>query len=77
MVADFRLEPGSRFWVDQVAELNRIADKEDGRIITDHVPVTLFGIELDREAPGFIGRSFLATDGRETSEGWHSLPIFK
>ncbi len=37
--------------VDEVLELLRVAHEEDGRVVADHVVVTLLCIELDGEAP--------------------------
>ena len=36
--------------MDEVAELQGIADEEHRRVVTDEVPVSLLGVELDREA---------------------------
>jgi len=57
--------------VDEVAELERIADEEDRRVVADHVPVALLGVELHREAAGIagrVGRSLLSAHGREADE---------
>lgn len=45
--------------------------KENGGVVSDHVPVTLLGVELDGETTGIagsIGRTLLTSDGRETGE---------
>jgi hypothetical protein len=41
--------------VDEVAELDGVADEEDGGVVADHVPVPFFGIELEGEASGVAG----------------------
>lgn len=54
--------------VDQVRELGRVSDEEDGRVVLDEVPVALFGAELDGEAArvaGVVMGAALAADGRE------------
>ena len=35
--------------MDKIAELQGVADKEHRRVVADHVPVALFGIELQRK----------------------------
>jgi hypothetical protein len=32
--------------VNEIAELQRVADEKDGRVVPRHVPVTFFGVEL-------------------------------
>ena len=62
--------------VDEIRELDRVLDEEDGDVVADDVPVALFGIELDREAAHVaskIGGAFVAGDGRETHEGGRLL----
>ena len=41
--------------VDEVGELGRVTQEENGRIIRDHVPVTLLCSEFDRETAGVAG----------------------
>ncbi len=57
--------------VDQVGELERIADEKHGCVVAHEVIVALLGIELDckstRIALG-IRRALLATDGGEAGE---------
>ena len=36
--------------VDEVRELDRVADEEDAEVVADEVPVAVLGVELDREA---------------------------
>ena len=55
----------------QVGEFARVAHEEDGRVITDHVPVAFFGIELQRKAADVafgIGTASLCRNGGETGE---------
>jgi hypothetical protein len=35
--------------VDEIAELERIANKENGRVVAHHVPVAFFRVKLQRE----------------------------
>jgi hypothetical protein len=54
--------------VDHVGELDRVADEEDREIVADQVPVTVLGVELDREAARVardLARVAPADDGRE------------
>ncbi len=68
------LEVGRRvalLGVDEVGELERVADEEDRSVVPDHVVVALFGVELDGEAAGValrIRRAPLAADGGEADE---------
>lgn len=55
--------------VNEVGELGRITDEEDGGVVEDPIPVTLISSELDGEATGVasgVGRARFTTDGRET-----------
>ena len=55
--------------VNEVGELGRVTDEEDGGVVEDPIPVTLISSELDSEATGVasgIGRARFTTDGRET-----------
>ena len=36
--------------VDEVRELGRLADEEHRRVVADHVPVAILGVELQGEA---------------------------
>jgi hypothetical protein len=63
--------------VDEVGELHRITDEEDGRVVAHHVEVALFGVELQRESahvtPG-VGRTELTGDGGKACEHRGLLP---
>ena len=55
--------------VNEVGELGRVTDEEDGGVVEDPIPVTFIGSELDGEAAGVasgVGRARFTTDGRET-----------
>lgn len=57
--------------VDEERELSWVAQKEDGCVVVDPVPVALFRVELDGEAAGVAGRicrALLTTDGREAGD---------
>ena len=57
--------------VDEDGELGRVTKKENGSVVEHPVPVTLISVELDGETTGItsaVGRTLLATDGRETGE---------
>ena len=57
--------------VDEVGELQRIAEEEHGRVVADHVPVAFFGVELQGEAARIalgVGRALFAADGGEAQE---------
>ena len=41
--------------VDEVGELDRVADEEDAEVVADEVPVAVLGVELHREAAGVAG----------------------
>ena len=54
--------------VNDVGELDRIADEEHREVIADQIPVAILGIELDRKASRIAGdfrRVAAADDGRE------------
>jgi len=64
--------------VDEVGELDRVLDEEDGDVVADEVPVPLLGVELGGEAPdvpGQVGRALAAGDGREPDEDGGLLPL--
>lgn len=57
--------------VNEGRELDRVADEENGRVVVNPVPVSLLGVELDRETSGItsrIGRALLTTNSRETGK---------
>ena len=57
MVGDFRFVSRiSLLRVNKVAELQRIADKEDRSVVANHVPVAFFGVKLQRETARIAGR---------------------
>ncbi len=64
-----RLEVGLRIALlsmNEVAELQRIANEKHRGVVADYVPVAFFGVELERKPPGVpfgVGRAFLAPDG--------------
>ena len=54
--------------VDEIGKLERIAHKEDRRVVADEIPIALFRIKLQRKAAHValgIGRATLARDRRE------------
>src|ERR1700760_4805614 len=59
---------------DEMLELHWIADKEDGRIISDHVKIAVFGVKFHREpariTPG-IRATALTRHGGKTHRGFH------
>jgi len=60
----------------EVSKLNRILDEENGSVVTNHIIVTLFGVELDSETSGIsvtVVGTTLSSNSRETSENWCSL----
>ena len=64
--------------VDQVGELDRVLDEEDGDVVADEVPVPLLGVELHGEAAdvaGEVGRALAAGDGREADEDGRLLAL--
>lgn len=59
--------------MDKIRELDGISDEEDWSVVSDHIPVTLFGIEFDSITSwisGGISRSFFTSDSRESKEDW-------
>ena len=54
--------------VDEVGELDRVADEEDAEVVADEVPVAVLGVELHREAARVadrLGGVAAAGHGRE------------
>ncbi|CFP67595.1 Uncharacterised protein [Bordetella pertussis] len=65
--------------MDEVGELERIANEEHGRVVADQVPVAFVGIELDGEATHVtfgVGRAALAGHGRKAQEQRRLLADF-
>ena len=61
--------------VDEVGELQGIADEEHRRVVADEVPVAFLGVELQREAAHValgIRRAAFAGDGREAQQACRS-----
>lgn len=57
--------------VIEIRKPQRIAEKEDGRVVADDVPVSLLGVELDREAANValgVSRTALSGNGGEADE---------
>lgn len=57
--------------VDEVRELDGILDEENRSIVSDHVVVAFFSVELNRETTWItfgVGSTTLACDGREAQE---------
>jgi hypothetical protein len=57
--------------VDQVGELDRVLDEEDGDVVADEVEDAVLGVELDGEAAGVaggVGGAARAGDGGEADE---------
>ena len=57
--------------VDEVGELDAIADEEDGRVVSDEVPVAVLRVDLEGEASRVarrVRRAARAGDGREADE---------
>jgi len=56
--------------VNEVRELHRVAEEEDGSVVVNLVPVSVLGTKLDGETTrvtGGIGRSTLTSNSRESS----------
>lgn len=52
-------------------EQKRVSDEKDRRIVSDQIPISFFGIHLDRESSRIahrIGRTTFGNDGRETNK---------
>lgn len=55
--------------VNEMRELGRVTNEEDGGVIEDPIPVTFLSPELDSKATGVtgsVGRTGFTTDGGET-----------
>lgn len=59
--------------MDEVWELNRILDEENGGVVSNHVIVALLGVELDRESSWVtvtVVGTALASNGGKSQEDW-------
>lgn len=59
--------------MDEIWELDGISDEEDWGVVSNHVPVSFLGVELDGVTSGVSGgisRSLLTSDSGETEENW-------
>ena len=57
--------------MNEVAELERVADEKDRGVVADQIPIAVGGIELHRKAAGVadgIRRAFLAAHLRKADE---------
>ncbi len=64
----------------EVRKLVGVAYEEDGRVVSDQVPVPFFGVELHGKAADVafrVGRTAFARDGREADEGLGLLAHFR
>ena len=62
--------------VDEVWELLWVSDEEDWGVVSDHIPVSFFSIELESETSWIsfgIGRTLLTSDCGESGEHGGSL----
>ena len=56
--------------MDERWKLGTISSEEDGSVVTDHIPVALFRVKLDREASrvaSSVGRPLLTSNSGEAS----------
>lgn len=59
--------------MDDIRELKSILDEEDRNVISNNIPVSLIGVELDSESPHIshgISASSRTQDCRESNEDW-------
>ena len=66
--------------MDEVAELIGIAHKEDRGVVADHIPVSVFGVKLDREAADVafsVCGAALTCDGREAQQAVGLFTCFR
>lgn len=62
--------------VDEVREFNGVSDEEDGGVVTNHIPIAFFSVELDGETTGItfgISGTLFTTNGGESGEDGGSL----
>lgn len=63
--------------VDEIWEFWGVSDEEDGSVVSSHVVIALFGVELDGKSTWVsfrVGRAFLSSHSGETSEHGSPLP---
>lgn len=59
--------------VDEIRELNWVSDEENWCVISNHIPITFFSVELDCKASwisGSISWTLFASDSWESEENW-------
>ena len=65
--------------MNECRELYTVSNKEDGRVVANHIPVSFLSVELYRE-PSWVTRrvcrSLLTTHGREPYSYLSFLPYF-
>jgi hypothetical protein len=57
--------------VNEIRKFDRVSDEEHRGVITNHIPIAFFSVELDSKTTRIalsISRSLLASNSRETSE---------
>lgn len=65
--------------VDEVGKLQGVADEEDRRVVSHHVPVTFLGVKLESEPtriPGSIRKPTLTSHGGKSSKHGRLLTHF-
>src|SRR6202035_4235113 len=76
----WRLQVGLRhalLRVDKVAEFQWVADEENRRVVTHHVPIAFFGIELQRKPARVtrcVRRTLFTADCGEANQHRRLLP---
>ena len=66
--------------VDEVGELERIADEEDRRVVAHQIPVALVGVELHGKAAHVtlgVGRAHLSGHGGKARDQWRDPAHFR
>ena len=62
--------------MNEIWELDWISDEEYGCVVSNHIVISFFGIELDGPSSWIsvaVISSTLSGDSRETKEAWSSL----
>lgn len=62
--------------VNEVREFDGVSNEEDGSVVTNHIPIAFFSVELDCETTRItfsISRTLFTTNGRESGEDGSSL----